>query len=248
MRHGVPIGLGYFAVSFALGIAAKQTGLNALQAGLMSIGMVASAGEFAALSLIASAAGVIEMIATCIVVNMRYFLMSCSLSQKLSPKTPFIHRFFIAHAVTDELFGISSAYPGSLDPVYTYGAAIVSWTGWTAGTVIGVLAGSILPDFLVAALGASLYGMFLAIIIPPAKQNRFIGGLVLVSMAASGLFAIMPYLKDISSGFRIIILTLLLSAAAALLRPLKDPENADTGADAGSANARTADGREDPHA
>ncbi len=246
IRHGIPICLGYFAVSFALGIAAKQIGLNALQAGLMSIGMVASAGEFAALSLIGGGAGVIEMVATCIVVNMRYFLMSCSLSQKIRPETPFFHRFIMAHTVTDELFGLSSAFPDPLDPLYTYGAAIVSWFGWTAGTVLGVLVGSILPDFLVAALGASLYGMFLAIIIPPAKKERFIGGLVLVSMALSGLFAILPYLKNISSGFRIIILTILLSAAAAALRPVRlDDSEADENGPGGSV---TAPEKEETHA
>ena len=119
LRDGIPICMGYFAVSFALGITARGIGMNALQAGLMSAGMVASAGEFAAINLIASHAGVFEMITTCIVVNMRYFLMSCSLSQKLSPSLPFYHRFLLPYCITDEIFGLSSAVKGYLEPKYT---------------------------------------------------------------------------------------------------------------------------------
>ena len=145
LRDGIPICMGYFAVSFALGITARGIGMNALQAGLMSMGMVASAGEFAAIVLIASHAGVFEMITTCIVVNMRYFLMSCSLSQKLSPDLPFYHRFMLPYCITDEIFGLSSAVKGYLDPKYTYGMTIVSVAGWTTGTVLGVLLGNIMP-------------------------------------------------------------------------------------------------------
>ena len=134
LRDGIPICMGYFAVAFALGITARGIGMNALQAGLMSMGMVASAGEFAAISLISSSAGIIEMISTCIVVNLRYFLMSCSLSQKLSPDLPFFHRFLIPYCITDEIFALSSAVPGYLDPVYSYGMTIISVAGWTSGS------------------------------------------------------------------------------------------------------------------
>ena len=155
LRDGIPICMGYFAVSFALGITARGIGMNALQAGLMSMGMVASAGEFAAIVLIASHAGVFEMITTCIVVNMRYFLMSCSLSQKLSPDLPFYHRFMLPYCITDEIFGLSSAVKGYLDPKYTYGMTIVSVAGWTTGTVLGVLLGNIMPAWAVNALSVS---------------------------------------------------------------------------------------------
>ena len=208
LRDGIPICMGYFAVSFALGITARGIGMNALQAGLMSMGMVASAGEFAAIVLISSSAGIIEMISTCIVVNLRYFLMSCSLSQKLS--------------ITDEIFGLSSAVPGYLNPRYSYGMTIISVAGWTSGTVLGVLLGNIMPAFAVNALSVSLYGMFLAIIIPPARKDRFIAGLVLVSMTASGLFSVLPVLKTISGGFKVIILTLLIAGAAAVIHPIDD--------------------------
>ena len=214
LRDGIPICMGYFAVSFALGITARGIGMNALQAGLMSAGMVASAGEFAAIVLISSSAGIIEMISTCIVVNLRYFLMSCSLSQKLSPDLPFYHRFLLPYCITDEIFGLSSAVPGYLDPRYSYGMTIVS--------VLGVLLGNIMPPFIVNALSVSLYGMFLAIIIPPSRKDRFIAALVAVSMAASGLFSVLPLLKTISGGFKVIILTLLIAGAAAFIRPVDD--------------------------
>ena len=199
LRDGVPICMGYFAVSFALGITARGIGMNALQAGLMSMGMVASAGEFAAIVLISSGAGVIEMISTCVVVNLRYFLMSCSLSQKLSPDLPF-----------------------HLDPRYSYGMTIISVAGWTSGTVLGVLLGNIMPPFIVNALSVSLYGMFLAIIIPPSRKDRFIAALVAISMAASGLFSVLPLLNTISGGFKVIILTILIAGAAAFIKPVDE--------------------------
>ena len=177
--------MGYFAVSFTLGIAAKAIGMTAPQSFWMSAGMVASAGEFAALVLIESGAGVIEMITTTLIVNLRYLLMSTALSQKLSPDLPIRHRFFTAYCITDEIFGLCSAVGGYLNPFYAYGITLVSVAGWTSGTVLGVLVGNILPDWASNAMSVSLYGMFLAIIIPPARENRFIGLLVFISMAAS---------------------------------------------------------------
>ena len=222
LRDGIPICMGYFAVSFALGITARGIGMNALQAGLMSAGMVASAGEFAAIVLISSSAGIIEMISTCVVVNLRYFLMNCSLSQKLSPELPFFHRFLLPYCITDEIFGLSSAVPGFLDPRYSYGMTVISVAGWTSGTVLGVLLGNIMPPFVVNALSVSLYGMFLAIIIPPSRKDSFIAALVAVSMAASGLFSVLPLLRAVSGGFKVIILTLLIAGAAAFIRPVDD--------------------------
>ncbi len=222
LRDGFPICMGYFAVAFALGIEAKRIGLTAFQAFLMSTGMVASAGEFAALMLIESHAGVIEMITTCIIVKLRYFLMSCSLSQKLKSSTPTVHRFGVAYCITDEIFGLSSAVPGWLEPFYSYAITFISVAGWSGGTVMGVLVGNILPAAAVNALSVSLYGMFLAIIIPPARKDRFIGGLVLLSMAASWIFSVLPLTSGISSGFKVIILTIVLAAAAAVLKPVEE--------------------------
>lgn len=228
MRDGIPICLGYFAVSFALGIAGRGVGMNATQAFVMSLTMVASAGQFAAIALIGAGAGVIEMITTTLIVNLRYLLMSCSLTQKLSPDTKFMHRLGLAYCMTDEIFGLSVAVDGFLRPFYTYGITFISVSGWCLGTILGVIAGNILPALVTNALGVAMYGMFLAIIIPPAKKDHFIGVLVAVSMAASGLFSILPYLRGISSGFRVIILTLIIAGAAAGLHPIEendtDPE------------------------
>ena len=221
---GIPICLGYFAVSFALGIAARNIGLTALQAGAMSFGMVASAGEFAALGLLGAGAGAFQTVMTCIVVNLRYFLMSCAMTQKLSPKMNPMHRLGIAYCMTDEIFGLSVAVDGYLNPCYTYGMTFVSVAGWCTGTVLGVVAGNILPGWAVNALSVSLYGMFLAIIIPPARKERFIAILVAVSMGASLLFSAAPLLKEISSGFRIIILTIVIAGAAAWLHPVEESE------------------------
>lgn len=223
MRDGIPICLGYFAVSFALGIAGRGVGMNAVQAFVMSLTMVASAGQFAAITLIGAGAGIIEMITTTIVVNLRYLLMSCSLTQKLSPETKLLHRLALSYCMTDEIFGLSISVDGFLRPVYTYGITVISVSGWCLGTVLGVVAGNILPPLVTNALGVAMYGMFLAIIIPPAKENHFLGALVAVSMAASGLFSILPYLKAISSGFRVIILTILIAGIAAVIHPIEEP-------------------------
>lgn len=223
MRDGIPICLGYFAVSFALGIAGRGVGMNAVQAFVMSLTMVASAGQFAAITLIGAGAGIIEMITTTIVVNLRYLLMSCSLTQKLSPETKLLHRLALSYCMTDEIFGLSISVDGFLRPVYTYGITMISVSGWCLGTVLGVVAGNILPALVTNALGVAMYGMFLAIIIPPAKENHFLGALVAVSMAASGLFSILPYLKAISSGFRVIILTILIAGIVAVIHPIEEP-------------------------
>ena len=222
LRDGVPIAMGYLAVAFTLGIAAANINMSAFQSFLMSFGMLASAGEYAAIILIGSAAGVVEMIATTLVINLRYFLMSCSLSQKLSSDVPMWKRLLLAWFVTDELFGISSAVEGYLDPIYTYGAASVSVAGWCLGTVLGVIAGDILPARLASAMNVALYGMFLAIIIPPARRSRFMAGLIVISMAASLAFSKAPVISGISEGFRIIILTLVIAGTAACLRPVKE--------------------------
>ena len=223
LRVGIPICLGYFAVAIALGITARSAGMNAVQSGIMSATMLASAGEFAAVTMVSTSAGIIEMITTTIIVNLRYLLMSSALSQKLSDKTPFWHRFLLAYCVTDEIFGVSIAEEGTLNPVYTYGVTIISAIGWTSGTILGVLIGNILPARLINALSVALYGMFLAVIIPAAKKDRFTAAVVAISMAASLIFTWAPVLRSISSGFRVIILTIVIAGAAAAIRPV-DPE------------------------
>ena len=224
LKHGIPISAGYFAVSFALGITCKNTGMNVLQSFIMSLTMLASSGEFAAVTMIGAGAGVIELISTSLIINLRYFLMSCSLTQKLEPGINPLHRLLLGYCVTDEIFGLSATVDGYLCPFYTYGITIISAAGWATGTALGVIVGSILPVWVTNGLSVAMYGMFLAVIIPPIRKNRFIGILVLLSMAASGLFSVLPLVKEISSGFRIIILTVLIAGIAAFVKPIDDDD------------------------
>lgn len=225
LRDGIPLALGYLAVAFTLGIAARNFHIHALPATVMSLVNFTSAGEFAALGIISVGAPYLEMVISQAVINLRYLLMSCALSQKLSPDTPLFHRFWTGFFITDEIFGISSGRPGHLNPFYTYGVASVAIPGWAVGTCFGVILGTALPDRITRALSVALYGMFLAVIIPPARKNRIIAGLVVVSMLASCLFTMIPALSVISSGMRVIILTVLLSGAAAILFPIKEDPN-----------------------
>lgn len=222
LKAGVPIGLGYLAVAFTLGIAAKNAGLTAFQATLTSFLINASAGEFVGFTLIGAGASYLEVAIMELVANARYLLMSFSLSQKLSPKTGVGHRMLIGWYVTDEVFGVSISAPGYLNPFYTYGAISLACPGWAIGTCLGVIVGNILPASLVSALSVGLYGMFIAIFVPPSKTSKVIGGLVLVSMALSFAFNRIPVFDGISSGIKTIILTVAISAAAALLFPIRE--------------------------
>lgn len=226
MKDGVPIALGYFAVAFTLGIHARNAGLNVFEATLSSLLTNASAGEYAAFSLIRLAAGVMEVIVMMIVINARYLLMSCALSQKLSPDAPLWQRMLLGHCVTDEIFGISAAYPGKLDPFYAYGAFSVASPGWALGTAMGVLLGNILPGNAVSALSVGLYGMFIAVIIPPTKQNKVLLFVVIISMALSFVMRVAPLFDFISEGMRTIILTVLIAGAAAALFPVPEEKEA----------------------
>jgi len=172
IHNGMPIALGYLAVSFTLGIAAKNAGLTALQAALASITCHASAGEFAGFTLIAALAAYTEIAVMELIINARYFLMSCALSQKLDNKMPFFHRLIMGLFVTDEIFGLTVSVPEKLNPAYMYGMVLVASPAWVLGTYFGVLFGNILPANIVSALSVGLYGMFIAIIIPPARKNH----------------------------------------------------------------------------
>ena len=222
MKDGMPIALGYFAVAFTLGIMAKNAGLTAFEATLAAATTLASAGGYAGFAAIAAGASYLELAITELIVNARYLLMSFALSQKLSPKTPLLHRFVVGFGVTDEIFGISIASKGYLDPLYTYGAMSISIPGWALGTCFGVIMGNILPASLVSALSVAIYGMFIAIIIPPARKNKVVLGLVIISMALSLAFSIIPVIKALSSGLRVIILTVVISLVAAILFPVKE--------------------------
>lgn len=235
LRDGLPIGAGYFAVSFSLGITAKLAGLTAFQGFLASILTNASAGEYAGFLVILEDAGFIEMIAMTVVASARYFLMACALSQRFSPDMKFYHRLLIAFDLTDEIFGAQIARPGYAEPAYAYGLFVLPLISWSLGTMLGVITGNLLQPNLVSALSVALYGMFIAIIIPPAKHNKVIAGCVAAAFAGSFALSRLPAVKELSSGTRTIILTLVIAGLAALLFPVKDaPEDAAEAGDTGA--------------
>lgn len=187
----------------------------------------ASAGEYAAFTLIASGATYLEVAVITLIANARYLLMSCALAQRFAPGTPFWHRLLIGYDVTDELFGITIARPGYLNPFYTYGAIVLAAPAWATGTALGIIAGNALPVRAVSALSVALYGMFLAIIIPPAKKSRIVAALVAISFALSFVCGYLPGIRNLSEGTRTILLTVLISGVAAVLFPVKEEDEND---------------------
>ncbi len=225
LRDGIPVALGYFAVSFAFGMEAATNGLSIIQAVLISLTNVTSAGQFSALGIIAAGGTYIEIALTQLVINLRYCLMSFSLAQKLDRSAANWHRYLMAYSVTDEIFALDASLNTPLTPKYHYGITSVAVPGWVLGTFVGAISGTLLPSFIISALGVAIYGMFLAIIIPPARQDRAILFVVLSAMGLSFLFSVLPLLKKVSSGFVIIIVTVVIAAIAAWLKPINDENN-----------------------
>ena len=220
IKDGLPVALGYLAVSFTLGIAAVKSGLTPFQAFATSALNNTSAGEFAAFSLIGAGVSYMEIALTTLILNMRYILMSCALSQKIDKNTPIVHRFLMAYDVTDEIFGLSIMSEGRLDPKYTYGLITISAPSWAIGTYLGAVMGSVMPAGVLSAMNLALYGMFIAVIVPPAKKDKTIAVVIAVSMLSSLMFSNLPGLREISSGIVVIILTVVISLAAAILFPV----------------------------
>ena len=226
-KDGIPIALGYFAVSFAFGVLAAEGGLPVFETVLISLLNVTSAGQFAGLGVILSGGSLAEIALTQVVINLRYSLMSLTIARKLPEKTGIPLRLGMAYAVTDEIFALDASYPAPLPPRYHFGAMCVAVPGWVLGTALGAFAGNILPDSILSALSVALYGMFLAIIIPPAKESRVLAGVILAAMAVSTLFSVLPLLKEITTGFSVVLVTVAVSALAALLFPLKEVDAED---------------------
>ena len=225
IQDGIPIGLGYAAVSFSLGIAMRSAGMTWYQGFLLSLVNLASAGQYAGLQVISADAAYLEIVLVTLVANARYLLMSTALSQKFSQKTPYFHRFFVSYAVTDELFGIAAAQNGFLDPLYYYGAMSMAVPGWCIGTALGIIAGNILPGRIVSALSVALYGMFLAIILPPARKDRAVAAVVLAGFVLSTVSGVLPVLKTMTAGTKTILLTLLIAGTAASLCPHREDDH-----------------------
>ena len=224
IKAGIPIALGYFAVSFTFGMMAISGGLSIGDAVLISLTNLTSAGQFAGLGIILANGSYVEMCLTQLVINLRYSLMSFSLSQKLTRKEPQWYKYLAAFGVTDEIFAVTASQKGNPSAFFMYGAMAVSIPGWTLGTLFGALLGNVLPEFIVSALSLAIYGMFIAIIIPPAKTNINVLYVVIASMILSSCFAYLPLLNKVSSGFVIIICTVVVSSIAAKLAPIKEEE------------------------
>lgn len=224
IRDGIPICLGYLSVSFAFGIFATSAGLSVLEVVLISMFNVTSAGQLAAVPIIAAAGSYIELALSQLVINLRYALMSVSVSQKLGRGVRFADRFPIAFVNTDEVFAVACGKDVPVGRKYMYGLILTPFLGWTLGTLLGAIAGNILPEIVISALGIAIYGMFIAIVVPAARDSLSTALCAVFSMALSCLFFFTPGLNSVPSGFVIIIVAAIASTAFALLAPIKDEE------------------------
>lgn len=222
LRDGIPIAAGYFSVSFTFGMLAVQDGMSPFHAVLISLLNLTSAGQFAGLTVIVSGASLLEMALTQLVINIRYALMSVSLSQKLDSSVKTFQRMLIAYGNTDEIFAVASSKPGSVGSRYMYGLIFLPVLGWVGGTLTGAVASTLLPAAVISALGVALYGMFIAIVVPVAKESREVLIVVGAALIFSTAFYYLPVLQEISSGFTIIICTVAAAGIGAVLFPVKE--------------------------
>ena len=222
IKDGIPIGLGYFAVAFSLGIVAANAGISPFQGFLTSLLVNASAGENAAFIAIKENVPYIQMAIITIVANARYILMSFALSQKINPKQSMIHRLLLGFFLTDEYFALAISQKGYCNPYYSYGAFCIGVPSWALGTALGIIMGNLLPNRVVSALSVALFGMFLAIIIPPCKNSRSITTLIIISFISS---YILSRYSNLSNSLITIILTILISLLGAIIFPRKENEN-----------------------
>ena len=226
IKDGIPICLGYFSVSMAFGLTTVLSGMPLWSAVAISLSNLTSAGQFAGVNILLAQGTMIELIMTTLIINIRYFLMSLSVSQKIKPSVKMKQRLAIAFGITDEIFAVSMQHKGDLTASYMFGLILTPVIGWTGGTLFGAVASSFLPDVLTNAMGIALYGMFIAIIIGPAREEKSVMFTVILAIVASIAFAYLPGLEKLSGGWSIIIITLLVSGIAAWLFPIKE-EKAD---------------------
>ena len=222
IRNGLPICFGYLSVAFAFGIFAGGSGLSVAEALLISATNVTSAGQLAAVPIIAGGGTLIELAVSQLVINLRYALMSVSLSQKLGGSVRMIDRFVIAFVNTDEVFAVASSQNGAVGKKYLYGLILTPFLGWTLGTLLGAVAGNLLPSVVISALGVAIYAMFVAIVFPKAKKHRPTAICVLIAIALSCAFRYIPVLQAVPSGFSVIICAVIAAALMAWLAPIKE--------------------------
>ena len=222
LADGFPICLGYLSVSFGIGLLAMRAGMSVWQAVILSLTNLTSAGQAAGIGIIAAGGTLLETALTQFVINLRYALMGLSLSQKLDPSFGTPYRLLASYGITDEVFGVSSAYEGKLRPAYMFGMILIATAGWVAGTFLGASAGEALPVSLTNALGIMLYGMFIAIIIPAARKDHKVFCAILIAVGLSIVFHYL--LPSVTSGFAVIICSLIAAVIAALLFPVPDED------------------------
>lgn len=222
LKDGLPIGLGYFSVSFAFGFMAVKSGCTWIEALLISMTNLTSAGQFAGLTVMVTSGSLIEMALTQFVINLRYSLMAISLSQKTAPSFRGKWRWIFGFFITDEIFGVGISQPEDLTVDYFAGLSLLPFAGWSLGTLCGGLLGNVLPEIISSALGVALYGMFVAIVVPPAKEERNVLIAVLVAAGISFLVYYTALSNVISSGFSIILSAVAASALCACFFPVKE--------------------------
>ena len=223
LRLGIPIGLGYLSVSFTFGIIAVSYGFDWYQAVLISMLTLTSAGQLAGIQVMVNPGQYIAMIISQLTINVRYSFMSVSLSQTVSPKFKGIKRWILGFFITDEIFAVSSQEK-KISAIMFLGLSTAPWIGWTLGTLFGSLLGNVLPDIIMRSLCVAIYGMFLAIVIPPAKKSRPIVIVIAITAVLSCIFYYLPYLRDIPSGISISVCAICASLIASFLFPTEDKE------------------------
>lgn len=220
IKAGFPICVGYFPVSFAFGIFSVENGLSVLQAVLISLTNLTSAGQLAAVPIMVGGGTIIELALAQLVINSRYSLMSISLSQKLGKSVKIPHRFLIAFGNTDEIFAVASSNKEKVGFKYMVGLILTPVIGWVSGTLTGAIAGNILPEIVISALGLAIYGMFIAIVVPVIKTEKWTALCVVTSIVLSCIFYYAPVLKEIPTGFTVIICAVVASALFAFIKPV----------------------------
>ena len=224
IRDGIPIALGYFSVSIAFGLMAVEAGCTWVEAMLISLTNLTSAGQFAGVTVMAHMGTYIEMALTQLVINSRYALMGISLSQKVNARFKGLWRVILGFAITDEIFAVAIGQEGEISRRYFAGLAIIPIIGWTSGTIVGAVLGNIMPEIITSALGVALYGMFIAVVVPKARENIHVLAVVIIAVAISVALRYIPVFSGISAGFAIIICAVIASAAGAVFFPVKEDE------------------------